>query len=255
MNMNKINMFLSGFLWMMLLPGNLASAIDLKSDTLLTLFYNAEEIRSLGIIIEYVDSLVKEHTYVNNTEKAYHQYFEKQSKYIKKNSMFFVPVSDDEKHEFLESIDSNVFHSIWGFHKYDKPTDRLSYKDTVLISFDKLKWLHLKSNGRFMDYIEKIGERDTIYNQIHESIFLAGGVPAGLARVYPMNHKIFDFNIVKNRLFAAVYILTLEENVETRLDKFFKDQGRTSRKLFISKKNEKTKHNSANFHYWDFDIL
>jgi len=73
-----------------------------------------------------------------------------------------------------------------------------------------------------MDYLEEVGKEDSYFQGIYKNFENVGGFSAGDAGWFPRNHSIFDFTIPKNRLWAVIYILSMEETYEMKLDRYLK---------------------------------
>ena len=71
-----------------------------------------------------------------------------------------------------------------------------------------------------MDYLEAIGKEDSYFQTIRENFENFGGFSVDDAIWFPKNHNAFDFTITKNRLWAAIFILGMEETYEMKLDRY-----------------------------------
>jgi hypothetical protein len=69
-----------------------------------------------------------------------------------------------------------------------------------------------------MDYLATPGENDEFYKELHESIKIAGDISPSSATWFPVNHKDFDFEIVKNRLWSAIYLLRMEGHMDDKIE-------------------------------------
>jgi len=192
--------------------------IDLWLDMDLSKVFNAKEIESLAVMVEFVDSAVVSITGNKNIEGAYHDYFEAYITSLKAEQKRTLPFDEKEKYDFLERLDRGVFEAIW---RFDKHKDQLQYRDSTLINVDYIKCLTLNHTGRYMEYLKLTAQKDNRYKGVYEMIEAMGDFPtsAGLPK-----HKDFDFGRVRNRLFAAVFILRIEESYETKLDRYFNQE-------------------------------
>lgn len=186
----------------------------MNSDKLLGETFNSIEIKSFESIINYMDRMVVDRTKTTDVNKAYHLFFDEISSAIKDSSKLIVPFEEKEKFDFLEKIDTTVFNAIW---QKDKHPRTVKYQDTISTNLNKFKNLQFNSTGRYMEYLKKLGQTDEDFYKIHYAISVAGDLPPGTAIWFPLNNSKFDFNIVKNRLWAAIYILTMEKHIETKL--------------------------------------
>ena len=189
--------------------------IDLSTDKYLSNIFSPTEIESFALMIDFVDSAVVAITNNKNEAEAYHDFFEIYGKGIRENKRIS-PFSEKEKFDFLESLDKGAFDAIWIF---DTHIDRLNYRDTILTNIDYIKCLSINPFGRYIDYMEQVGNNDKRYTELHEHIVGMGDLStsAGLWMV----HDEFDFGKVEDRFLAAVYILRVEDSYETKLDRYF----------------------------------
>ena len=74
-----------------------------------------------------------------------------------------------------------------------------------------------------MDYLEKIGKDDPFFKKVREDYENIGNLSASLYPLFPKGHSNFDFNIPKNRLWATIYLLRIEEPIEKKLDRYKKN--------------------------------
>ncbi|MGQ7871234.1 hypothetical protein [Sunxiuqinia sp. sy24] len=191
--------------------------VGLETDNLLTETFNENEIKGLELMVEYVDKMVLEKTNETNINNAYHLFFEKMSNVIKDSSKFLIPFRANAKYEYLEKMDTTVFNAIWHMSTH---TRMVRYQDTIYRDLENFKNLKLKPVGDYMNYLEKLGENDDFFKSLHENINISGDLPTGTAVYFPRNHDKFDFNIPKNRLWAAIYILRIEEPFEMKMKRY-----------------------------------
>lgn len=191
--------------------------VGLETDNLLNETFNKSEIKDLETMVIYVDKMVKEKTKENDIDRAYHLFFEKMSKVIKDSSTLMVPFPENVKYEFLEKMDTSVFNAIW--HMSTR-TREGRYQDTIYRDLENIKTLKLKPVGGYINYLEKLGETDEFFGLLHKKIYSAGDMSTGIAVYFPSNHEKFDFNIPKNRLWAAIYILRIEEPFEMKMKRY-----------------------------------
>lgn len=194
--------------------------VGLETDNLLTETFNKNEIKGLELMVDYVDEIVLEKTNETDINKAYHLFFEKMSNVIKDSSKFLIPFRENVKYEFLEKMDTSVFNAIWHMSTH---TRAVKYQDTIYRDLENFKTLNLKPVGDYMKYLEKLGETDEFFESLHKSINISGDMPAGTAVWFPDNHNKFDFDIPKNRLWAAIYILRIEEPSELKMKRYLNE--------------------------------
>lgn len=190
--------------------------VDLFSDKDLCQIFNVNEIESLASMVDFADSAVVAITNNKNRADAYHDFFEAYGKGLNETSKKIRPFKEKEKYIFLENMDKDAFDAIW---RFDTHIDRLKYKDTILTNVDYITFLSINPFGRYMKYLMQIGKKDHRYKDLHDTILAQGDLStsSGLWTI----HDEFDFGKVENRIFAAIYILKIEDSFETKLDRYF----------------------------------
>ncbi|CAZ98556.1 hypothetical protein [Zobellia galactanivorans] len=192
--------------------------IDLTSDKALTKVFNETEIQGLESMIKYVDDMVLNRENTTEANKAYHLYF----KDIAQTQEYIVPFEENPKYEFLESLDSIQFSSIWTF---DYHYNTINKGDTVYRNLEDIKLLSVSTTSKYMDYLEEIGKEDPFFNNLHRDFVNIGNVSAGTYNMFFIKRLTnFDFNIPKNRLWAAICLLGMEEPIEKKLDRSLKNK-------------------------------
>ena len=193
----------------------------LKSDKILNEIFSKSEIIEIEKMIKYVDDYVIESTKNKDINQAYHLFLDKLNQTIQDSSRFLVPFKEEEKYEFLESLDSLTFNEFWRMRSQVKTA---RYKDSIYKDLEGFKSLNLRPYGRYRVYLEKIGSEDEFYKLLKESLDVAGDLPTSTAIWFPMNNKEFDFTIPKNRLWVAIYILRIEEHHDKKMERYLKQK-------------------------------
>lgn len=195
------------------------SKFDLKSDKHLTEIFSNNELAEIEKMISYVDNRVLELTGNKDINEAYHQLFDKIDKTMQDSSKFLVPFEEEEKYEFLQSLDSTIFSEFWTIGRVRKAV----YQDSIYEN--GYQFLELSSSGRYVaDYLQKIGEDDAYYKSEKETIIMAGGLSPTIVAWFLKNHNGFDFTIPKHRLWATVFILRIEEPHDKKMKRYLKQK-------------------------------
>jgi hypothetical protein len=197
------------------------SKIKLDSDKYLNDTFSKSEIKEIGKMISYVDNMVLSNVETKDINYAYHQFLDRLEKTIQDSSRFLVPFEEEEKYQFLESLDSTVYKEFWHMSNHVRMA---RYKDTIYKDLENYKNLSLSPVGRYKDYLEKVGENDEFFKSLEENIELLGDLPTGTAMWFPKNHHKFDFSILKNRLWVVVYILRIEEHHDKKMERYIKQK-------------------------------
>lgn len=191
------------------------SITDLKSEQI-ERHFNEKERKELAKIVSFVDGLVLSKTRLKDISKAYHRYldlvFENAA-----NGDFDWAFDEEIKYEFLFSIDSTVFNKIWS----KSTTARIiKTRDTTLYNLENFISIDLNSRGDFVKLIQDLGENNKKYMGAYEDIHAAGGMSPIIVSGFLHKHKDFDFNNSNDRLWAAVFLLTLEEPFEQKVKRY-----------------------------------
>ena len=190
-------------------------SFTVKNDENIQELFTTKEINDINSIIKFVDNKMIAKSNEKNVDLAYHSYFDSLSKTIKEDSKIPSAFEEEEKFSFLESLDKNSIEQIF---RIKTKIEKVKYKDKILTNVENVKLVNLNSTGKFMNYLEKIGETDEFYKKLHESIEIAGDLPPSFATWFPVNHKEFDFKVTKNRLWASVYLLRMEGLIEDKIE-------------------------------------
>ena len=190
---------------------------DLKTDKHLTQVFTGNELQEIQKMISYVDDRVVKLTNNRNINDAYHQLLDNIDKNMQDGSKFLVPFDEEEKYEFLQSLDTTVFNEFWYMGNHMRSA---IYKDSIYENLDNYKHLELRHRGRYSDYLEEIGENDAYYRSVKETLDFAAGLTPSLVAPFLKIHSEFDFTIPKNRLWAAVFILSIEEPHDKKMERY-----------------------------------
>ena len=215
--MRKIKFTLLAIIGLTLL--SCQSKFDLKSDKHLTEIFSNNELVEIEKMISFVDSRVVELTGNRDINEAYHQLFDKIDKTMQDSSKFLVPFKDEEKYLFLESLDTTVFSEFWYMGNHIR---KAVYKDSIYQDLDNYSYLDLKHSGRYSDYLEKIGENDAYYQSVKQTLDFAAGLAPSIVASFLKAHNEFDFTIPKNRLWATVFMLAIEEPHDKKMERYLK---------------------------------
>ena len=192
------------------------SNLDLHADKYLTEVFSENELQEIEKMIHYVDDRVIEKTDNKDINQAYHQLLDKIDQTVQDSSRFLVPFEEEEKYKFLESLDSTLFHEFWYM---GNGITKTTCKDSIYENLDNYKFLELTPRGRYADYLERIGEDDEYYKSVKDNLDAAGAFTPTIAAGFLRRHNEFDFTIPKNRLWAVVYILRIEEDHDKKMQR------------------------------------
>jgi hypothetical protein len=213
--MNKLVVFLALLLTITQLYSQ--KKIDLSSDQSLTKIFNETEIEGLESMVRFVDNMVLKTTNEDSPSKAYHHYFEE----IAKNPEYVVLFKEVVKYQFLKSLDSAQLALAWDFNQN---AGVFKYRDSLYRNPNFITFLDLKPFSKYMYYLKEVGKEDAYFKSLQQEFEEAGNLIQDSSEWYVNNHKVFDFDIPKNRLWAAIYLLHREETIETKLDRYYENK-------------------------------
>ncbi|WP_066629033.1 hypothetical protein [Labilibacter marinus] len=202
---------------------NNSASFSLKEDVVLNDYYTQKEIVTLEELIRYADDAMLKVTGEKDIVTAYRSYFATYSAaWNEKNGRMDSkpPIPEQEKYAFLKSLNPDVIGSIWRFnqsHKliYDKRSD------TTFVNFTGITTLDEVMYGSFTEYLKELGEGDEYYKEYSKSLEQMGALPAAIAIYYARNNRKFDLEVPHNRLFAAIFVIGIEDNIYTKLDRYY----------------------------------
>jgi hypothetical protein len=151
---------------MVLLSSACTQNQSLTTDKTISEIFTNEEINGLQRMLDYTDSIVVSKTKVENIENAYHEYLNLIAKSLK-DSSDILNIDEIEKYKFLESIDKSAFNAVFSM---EYSIERARYKDTILTNLENIKSLSLNIGGKYIEYLEKLGEHASLHDQ-----YVSGG--------------------------------------------------------------------------------
>ena len=202
---------------MAITPAICQNSMDLARDKGLNKSFNENEIKGLEAMVQYVDNMVLKKTNKTEVHKAYHIYFENWDQ----TSEYSMPFKENEKYPFLKSLDSSTFSSIWIFQTH---VDMISVGDTIYRNLENFEILQVKPYSKYMNYLKEVGQDDSYFKKLHLEFESIGNLSTASSFWFPKNHTNFDFTIPKNRLWAVVYLLRIEEPFKMKLERYFKNK-------------------------------
>ncbi|MCW0484951.1 hypothetical protein [Gaoshiqia sediminis] len=181
-------------------------------------YFTPNEQKELGKVVAYVDSIIYSKTKIVNIDSSYHQYFEILNENAA-NGNYEWAFNEEMKYKFLFGIDPAVYNKIW-----IKETPRMvRNRDTTLYNPEGYISIDLNHMGDFVKLLKNIGDTSSVYKEIQEQIEIVGGLPPSLVGGFLYNHKIFNFNNKNDHLWAAIFLLTLEESVDKKLKRYLNE--------------------------------
>lgn len=181
-------------------------------------YFDKKERKELVKIVSFVDSLVLSKTELKEIDKAYHQYLDSLHENAANGNLDWA-FDEEMKYKFLFSIDSIVYNKIW-----IKETPRMvSNRDTTLYNPENFISIDLNNTGDFVSLIHDLGKNNKYYKDFYGAIEISGSLSPSIVAGFLSNNKDFDFNNSNDRLWTAVFLLTLEESVEKKVKRYLNE--------------------------------
>jgi hypothetical protein len=188
----------------------------------ITKYFSKDQITVLENIISFVDSaVIKENInivvaykqYFNSIEAAYLQYHDSlEVNYHYANLL----LDQDIKEKFLLNLPEDVFNKIWT----KQIPQSIMTRDTTLYYPENFWSFSLNVNGDYLKLLKALGRNDRYYQTISRSILTCGGLcPTVFGGIFRQVNE-FDFDKFTDRLWVAIFLITIEEPTETRVTKY-----------------------------------
>lgn len=213
--MHKLTILL---LTLFIISNSCFGQIDLKSKQI-EKYFDKKERNELVKVISFVDSLVLLKTESKEIDKAYHQYLDLLLENAANGDLHWA-FEEKMKYNFLFNINSSVFLKIW----IKLTTSRIvKTRDTTLVNPENFISIDLNNTGEFVKLVRDLGEDNRYYNDFYNAIEITGSLSPSIVAGFLANHTEFDFNNRNDRLWAAIFLLTLEESVEKKVERYLNE--------------------------------
>ncbi len=168
-------------------------------------------------IVSFLDSIVVSQNRFVEIDKAYQYYYDSICK-LSNSSHEVYTANDGEVENFIFSLDTILFNKIWS---KQIPT-RVKTRDTTLHYPANFYLIGLNPNGDYVKLLDNLGKSNRYYKKVHEGIICSGTLsPVFYAGFF--NHEYsFDFKNISDRLFFSIALLTLDEPIEKKVERYLK---------------------------------
>jgi len=183
--------------------------------------FNEKERKELTQIISFVDSVVLANNKYLDINPAYHYYLDSIYKLIETGKMVDIAFDEESKYHFLFNLDSILFKKIWVKSTTSK---MVKTKDTILYNPENYTRIELNTVSSYMNLIKELGVNNPNYNDIYKSCVIAGGLSPSLLTTFLNQNRKYNFELFHNHLWAAIFLLTLEENIDKKVDRYLKNR-------------------------------
>jgi hypothetical protein len=178
------------------------------------------EIVQLERIVSFVDSIILANTGITDINDAYHNYLDSVLNLMDKGEIGSFSLGDELRFPFFESLDNDLFYKIWTKGVVQQT---IRSADTIITSPKIFAYVEMNSNSTFVDYLKDLGNTKEKYNHVYNEIKQAGTIsPTIFAKLFSSDRN-YDFTDSNERLWAAVFLLTWDEDSDTKSEKYLKN--------------------------------
>jgi len=178
--------------------------------------FSKSERLELSRIVSFVDGEVLPKNKYTEINKACHYYLDSIYQLAKSGKHSAISFDEQRKYEFLFSIDATLFNKIW---KKSTSAKIVKTKDTTLYQPQNYITIDLNYKGQYVELLKELGGKNKYYRNLAENMQLSGGFSPVIFSEFLNSNKNFDFNTIENRLWASIFLLTLEESVDMKVKK------------------------------------
>jgi hypothetical protein len=182
-------------------------------------YFDKKQRKELVKIISFVDSLILSKTKLTEINKAYHKYLDLLHENAASDNLYWA-FDEKMKYNFLFNIDTVVFNEIWVKSNNSRI---VKTRDTTLYNPENFISIDLNNTGGFVKLVNDLGKNNEYYKDFYGAIEISGGLSPSIVAGFLYNHKDFDFQDSYDRLWAAVFLLTLEESVEMKVKRYLNE--------------------------------
>lgn len=181
--------------------------------------FNEVQLRDMERIVNYMDSLVVHHHPNLVKSTAYHTFFDSlKINFLEPDSVDkWIAIDEIIKYDFLYSLDSSTFQAIW----VDNSPLMVRARDTMIENPPNYHSLDINNQGKVMDYLKQLGKKSKYFKSVHESIEACGAICPTLFAGMFYKHDNLDFKKIDDRLWAAIFYLSIEESIEQKIERYY----------------------------------
>jgi hypothetical protein len=189
---------------------------DFLENKELNKFFNKAELLEISRMVDFIDSVVVYKTNENEISIAYHKYFDSWYQCLDSCESGIDP---DDVYKFISNLNQGLVEKIWIMETFVR---EVRTKDTILYDVDNFPSKGLNPTGNYLKYMKQIGRKDQYFKEISESIRMSGDLSPSMFAGFLYYNQRFDFNKIEYRLWASIFILTIEESVENKVERYIR---------------------------------
>lgn len=188
----------------------------LEPDRYLSEVFTKQEIVEIEKMVRYADNRMAMLTGETDFARAYHVFFDRLAQSQASGGKWLIPFCDDEKYAFIESLDTTVAKEFW---RITSTMRSARYQGKTYRNLENFRSLRL-NHGRYLNYIEYWANEDPFFQEVVAGIEVSGDFPTSQVAYFPTQHHKFDFEVPRYRLWAAVFVLSLEEHFDDKMERY-----------------------------------
>ncbi len=183
------------------------------SQTFLNTF-NSNEIEDLQLLFNFFIENICSSKEKENLDACYDNFFKNMEKGFDTGNMELTWDFENQKRIYHQFSDS-TFNEIWS---YGKSWNNRNYpKDTF-------RTVNINLNGKYFDFLKRVGKKDTIIRTYYETLEASGDLPPSLVAGLIKNYNSYNVEDVRVKFIIAIHYLTLNDQYK-RKEKVNKNSG------------------------------
>ena len=181
-------------------------------------YFTEQQRIELFKIVSFIDSIVLAQYRFAEIDKAYQYCYDSICKLSDSSHEEYTVNDGEERENFIFSLDTILFNKIWS----KQIPIRVKTRDTTLHYPENFYSIDLNPNGEYVKLLDNLGKSNRYYKKVHEGIISSGTFsPVFYAGFF--NHEYsFDFKSISDRLFFSIALLTLDEHIEKKVERYLK---------------------------------
>jgi hypothetical protein len=183
-------------------------------------YFTEKERQQLSKIVEFMDSIVFSHYTASDEVIAYINFYDSICEASEEESFEGFFIEEQLKFSFLFALDTALFEKIWT--KFTPKEVRT--KDTILYNPVNFISVDLHHSGEYVMFLCELGQSNTYFKSVCESIERCGGICPTIYGGFYSKMYDFDFYQFNDRLWFAVVLLTMEEPLEMKIERYLQKE-------------------------------
>lgn len=197
-----------------------SNLVSLETDKIINSKFSVEQVNNLRELLDFFDNEICRIVGENEIEKCYSKYFQDLSK-APETGNIDVRIDYKVQSSIMHNMDKKLFNEIWAKSKsyvecYNDPQNelakRFSKKESDFTKQDSVQQIYLINDGLYADFLEEVGENNSIIKNYHNQLLEADCISPGMIADILLQYDKLNMRDEKIRLIIAVHYLTLNDN-------------------------------------------